>query len=223
MWYHPGATHPDCHLLPPGCNIRRLPYVGTDSEIPPLFSPRVTSRLLGERVVIDRVSSTYSLMESSIDLPALILDLASQLCGHFRGHSSKLVGKRKTVLHGSHRKDFWRLLASDIGTSRHDVMEWRRARVSDWKVCLSEYRNGVLDHGVRGKMPFSTEKRYVGLGPAEMRVGDVVVVLYGGRFPFVLRPTVDQKYNLVGYAYVSVIMDGEAVSAFKKTQTFQIV
>lgn len=90
-------------------------------------------------------------------------------------------------------------------------------------VCLWEYRNGLLGHGVMGRVPFSTEARYIGLGPAEMRAGDVVFVLYGGRFPFVLRPTVDQKYNLVGYAYVSGIMDGEAVSAFKETQTFEII
>lgn len=185
-------------------------------------------------LLIDRVSNTYNLMESGIDLPALIVDLASQLGEDFRSHSSTFLGKRKTsqktsatVLqgrtHGSNRNDFWRLLTSHIRTSRHDVMEWRRAHHSDRKVCLWEYRNGLQRHGVRGSMPFLTEKRYFGLGPADMRVGDVVVMLYGGKFPFVLRPTVDQKYSLVGYAFVSGIMDGEAVSAFEETQTFQIV
>lgn len=102
-------------------------------------------------------------------------------------------------------------------------MEWSRARDSDREVCLWEYQNGLLGHGVSGKMLFSTKKRYCGLGPVDMKVGDVVVVLYGGRLPFILRPARNYKYNLVGYAYVSGIMDGEAVSHSEETHTFQII
>ena len=41
-----------------------------------------------------------------------------------------------------------------------------------------------------------------------MRVGDVVVILYGGRFPFILRPN-GEEHELVGYAFVHGIMKGE--------------
>lgn len=39
-----------------------------------------------------------------------------------------------------------------------------------------------MGHGVRGKAPVPTERRHVGLGPAEVRVADVVFMLYGWRF-----------------------------------------
>ncbi|KXT16822.1 hypothetical protein AC579_6797 [Pseudocercospora musae] len=48
----------------------------------------------------------------------------------------------------------------------------------------------------------------MGLGPANMRVGDVVVILYGGRFPFILRANGDE-HELVGYSFVHGIMKGE--------------
>lgn len=43
-----------------------------------------------------------------------------------------------------------------------------------------------------------------------MRTGDIVVVLYGGETPFVLRPRGDE-FLLLGPAYVHSIMDGQLV------------
>ncbi|KAF2026602.1 HET-domain-containing protein, partial [Setomelanomma holmii] len=52
-----------------------------------------------------------------------------------------------------------------------------------------------------------------GLGPQCMRKGDVVVVLYGGDTPYVLRPTEkgmgeEGRYWMMGQAYVDELMDG---------------
>lgn len=185
-------------------------------------------------VLIDRVSTTYMLMESGIDVPVLSAVLASQIGGASTSQLSTLNRKGKSShainatpfqdgTHKMHSQDFWRLLTSDIRIAEHDEMEWRRASISDREVCLREYQNGLLGHGVRGRMLFSTKMRYYGLGPADMKPGDVVVVLFGGRFPFILRPTLNCKYDLIGYAYVSGIMDGEAVSDIKETHTFHIV
>jgi hypothetical protein len=49
--------------------------------------------------------------------------------------------------------------------------------------------------------------------PLETRVGDVVVVLFGGWVPYVLRPVGDGEFELVGHCYVHGIMDGEWVEA----------
>jgi hypothetical protein len=50
--------------------------------------------------------------------------------------------------------------------------------------------------------------------PQETRVGDVVVVLLGGRVPYVLRPMdVEGGFELVGHCYVHGIMDGEVIEA----------
>lgn len=55
----------------------------------------------------------------------------------------------------------------------------------------------------------------MGIGPLGMQPGDVVCVLYGGAFPFVLRevnwgnwPGI---YTLVGEVYCDGIMEGEAL------------
>jgi hypothetical protein len=55
---------------------------------------------------------------------------------------------------------------------------------------------------------FWTEKSSYGIGPHCMRSGDVVVVLYGGNTPYVLRPRGD-RYIFMGQAYVDEIMHGE--------------
>jgi hypothetical protein len=50
-----------------------------------------------------------------------------------------------------------------------------------------------------------------GLGPQCALPGDVVVVLYGGNTPYVLRPRRNGEYVFIGQAYVDQIMNGEAV------------
>ncbi|KAH7308633.1 hypothetical protein B0I35DRAFT_442323 [Stachybotrys elegans] len=66
----------------------------------------------------------------------------------------------------------------------------------------------------QGRRCFLSPKGYVGLGPLEMQVGDVVVVLKGASVPMVLRsyiaiPGGQQQYKYVGEAYCYGTMDGE--------------
>jgi hypothetical protein len=55
---------------------------------------------------------------------------------------------------------------------------------------------------------FWTKNGSFGLGPQCMRPGDVVVVLYGGNTPYVLRQK-GENWLFVGQAYVDEIMHGE--------------
>jgi hypothetical protein len=48
------------------------------------------------------------------------------------------------------------------------------------------------------------------MGTAAMKEDDIVVILYDGRVPFVLRPR-DEHFYLVGECYVHRIMDGVGV------------
>ena len=73
----------------------------------------------------------------------------------------------------------------------------------------------------------STEKGYIGWVPLEARIGDAVVILPGGRVPYILRPVNDpqldsmhrgesiQYYQILGDAYIHGVMDGEIFSIFK--------
>jgi hypothetical protein len=57
---------------------------------------------------------------------------------------------------------------------------------------------------------FRTKNGSCGLGPQCMRTGDIVVVLYGGETPYVLRPHGD-KYLLMGETYIDGIMNGQII------------
>jgi hypothetical protein len=69
-----------------------------------------------------------------------------------------------------------------------------------------------------GRRVFRCEDGRLGLGPAAMRPGDTVVVLFGGIVPYVLRPLEgsgeggdEQKWALVGECIVPTLMQGQAV------------
>ncbi|KAI1126731.1 heterokaryon incompatibility protein-domain-containing protein [Nemania abortiva] len=56
---------------------------------------------------------------------------------------------------------------------------------------------------------FKTAKGLFGLAPASARKGDHVVVLFGGKVPFIMRDF--GLYQLIGESYVHGIMDGEVI------------
>ncbi|KAK0712044.1 heterokaryon incompatibility protein-domain-containing protein [Lasiosphaeris hirsuta] len=55
-----------------------------------------------------------------------------------------------------------------------------------------------------------TEDGHVGACPRGSQVGDILVALYGNKYPVVLRPAEEGKYRFVGNASVWGFMDGEA-------------
>lgn len=63
------------------------------------------------------------------------------------------------------------------------------------------------------KRSFLGAEGFVGVGPLGMQVGDLVCVLYGASFPFMLREKegVSGRYELVGEAYCDGIMKEEAL------------
>ncbi|USP74030.1 hypothetical protein yc1106_01304 [Curvularia clavata] len=71
---------------------------------------------------------------------------------------------------------------------------------------------------------FWTDNMTFGLGPQCMQPGDIVVVLYGGNTPYILRPKGD-KYLFMGQAYVDDIMRGEMFSGSEEYEekTFCLV
>jgi hypothetical protein len=74
-----------------------------------------------------------------------------------------------------------------------------------------------------GRRPFITSEGHLGLGPAAMQRGDVVVVILGAELPFIFRKEDKGRYSLVGEAYVDGIMDGEILQRGSETEYFDIV
>lgn len=77
-----------------------------------------------------------------------------------------------------------------------------------------------------GRRIFSTARGFIGLGPEYVEEGDVVVILYGGKVPFLLRPVEDGRqghYELIGEAYMYGMMEGEFMWTNPPTQEFTLV
>ncbi|KAK4508206.1 hypothetical protein PRZ48_001944 [Zasmidium cellare] len=68
---------------------------------------------------------------------------------------------------------------------------------------------------------FSTGEGKIGLGPSMMQPSDQVVILHGGKTPFILRP-VDFGHKLLGQCYVHGIMQGEAVQEQRSKLKFSL-
>jgi hypothetical protein len=60
-----------------------------------------------------------------------------------------------------------------------------------------------------------TIKGHLGFGPASVREGDQLCVLYGATVPFILR-SYGESYNLIGECYVDGFMNGEAVEQCRR-------
>ncbi|PKY00584.1 hypothetical protein P168DRAFT_336502 [Aspergillus campestris IBT 28561] len=71
-----------------------------------------------------------------------------------------------------------------------------------------------LRQALPGRSFFASEAGYVGIGPGDLREGDLVVVLLGARTPFILRETghgADGHFEILGDAYVEGLMYGEVL------------
>jgi hypothetical protein len=65
----------------------------------------------------------------------------------------------------------------------------------------------------RGRVLALTLNGFFGSLPSEAQAGDIVVVLFGGWVPFVLRPVEGDEFELVGACYLHGVMDGEWIRA----------
>ena len=74
------------------------------------------------------------------------------------------------------------------------------------------------DTGVRqtfdGKHFVKLDDGLLGVAPENTRNGDIVVVFFGGRVPFVLRRK-GEFHTIIGECYVQGIMDGEAMDDWR--------
>jgi hypothetical protein len=72
-----------------------------------------------------------------------------------------------------------------------------------------------VERSIKGRTFFLTKKGYIGLGPSDALVNDVVFCLHGGDVPYILRHDTDENvYTLVGETYLHGIMYGELWDAY---------
>ncbi|KAL0940316.1 het domain-containing protein [Colletotrichum truncatum] len=83
---------------------------------------------------------------------------------------------------------------------------------------VTSFLSGVTTYA-NHRRAFVTRDGRVGLGPKMMQPGDEVVVLFGGRMPFIVRPRADH-YLLVGSCYVNdeELMWGKVTDKMKRNE-----
>jgi hypothetical protein len=76
---------------------------------------------------------------------------------------------------------------------------------------VTTYVGTLRDGGSR--RPFLSKRGYVGLGPISTQTGDLICILAGAKFPYILRKCSRTcgSFELVGEGYVHGIMYGEAM------------
>ncbi|KAH8777525.1 hypothetical protein F5883DRAFT_696048 [Diaporthe sp. PMI_573] len=130
---------------------------------------------------------------------------------------------------GTYTEAFYRTCVCDtLGPKDRSI---RRVTEDDGEIL----KNGLAQHGYApgsGIYPtttfFITHRGYIGVGPEDTQVGDVLYVLFGGHVPFLLReipetPERRGSHTFVGHTYVHGIMDGEALKADIQDQEVIIV
>ncbi|KAF2749171.1 HET-domain-containing protein [Sporormia fimetaria CBS 119925] len=112
--------------------------------------------------------------------------------------------------------------------AKSDIYEWLKSQpdtnLQDYQDLEREARGAVTMHGsfrfktmslalTINRRVYRTASGTLGLGPRTMQPGDIVVVLFGGKFPYILRQ-VGREWIFIGDTYVrdDHIMCGGAVT-----------
>jgi hypothetical protein len=133
---------------------------------------------------------------------------------------------------GRYKEAFWRLLSNDAIKSRTrgknilDTPIHRRTELGEWRHTLDDYYQETtswsqLPMSLVNRRFFVTKQGLLGLGPVETRVGDTIHVLFGGRYPFILRRVHGEgsgTYQHLGEGYIQGIMDGESVERYTEME-----
>ncbi|KAI1453199.1 heterokaryon incompatibility protein-domain-containing protein [Annulohypoxylon moriforme] len=94
--------------------------------------------------------------------------------------------------------------------------KWRLPNAM-WKYSSSGRFRGVFTRVCLHRRFFLTTGNLMGIGPETMERNDIVVILFGGKVPYVVRELGEGKYSFIGECYVPGLMTGEAVEQWKKS------
>lgn len=85
-----------------------------------------------------------------------------------------------------------------------------RSKHPEWAETIDVFF-GTFGHYCNGRSVFTTNNGNLGLAPAAVKTGDIVVILLGCHSPMVLRPVNTSHYQVVGEAYCEGFMNGEGL------------
>jgi hypothetical protein len=130
----------------------------------------------------------------------------------------------------AHASDYWRKAwDKDLLRERQGVQESMQHSLETIPMF-----DTTIHHACNSRTFFLTEGGYIGIGPRWLRRNDKVVILYGGKTPYILRHEIDpeldqiltgqdldgQLCRLVGECYVHGMMYGEMLKGKKRQENF---
>ncbi|KAK3947063.1 Heterokaryon incompatibility protein 6, OR allele [Pseudoneurospora amorphoporcata] len=222
------------------------PYTPSRNSSKPAIVPTSNSNVLGLRgYLINIVEATGDCLPIVVENMSWIV-FAESMKTLWHGSYSKTLPVYRNALR--HEEALWRTPIGDImedgwsgrrAVSR-DIEKFRQFeqllrdidpetdQVSHMRMAIDVlFRSGYMSRLTRmiGKRPYLTEKGYLGMGPKDAQPRDLVVVFYGDRVAYVIRPAPEHgenTYTLVGEAYCDGIMDGEIADTAEKRDFFLV-
>lgn len=74
-----------------------------------------------------------------------------------------------------------------------------------------------------GRAFFVSANGFIGWGPQELQEGDSILLLFGGRSPYIARKLEDGRYNFIGICYILGVMHGEALEEYPENKVNDFV
>jgi hypothetical protein len=198
-----GAKFDSVKTVKPQIDFPDTPYlIQRDSGAPGIYSALdISLEIRGTFTSSDGIWSKKGLVSTLVG-GYQYGDELTAVCESFENYISQLRAKGR-----------------DVYEKLDDVIDGVRGNVNgDAEVFLSN-----ATAACSGRRFFMTERGYYGLGPDGMEAGDICVIFFGGEVPFILRPSAEFYYYLVGECYVHGIMHGEVRRIVEKEELFHLL
>ena len=129
-------------------------------------------------------------------------------------------GLPRTRLHAYYTawRKYWRLAGANDPNLIHVTYETNTAEEI---ILAAQLLRGQLK-AAYGRRFFTTSGKYMGLAQSGVRIGHVVVILRGGKTPYLLQRLGSGEHRFVGECYVHGCMNGEVLNMGLPEQEFAI-
>ncbi|TGJ80421.1 hypothetical protein E0Z10_g8341 [Xylaria hypoxylon] len=145
---------------------------------------------------------------------------------------------------GKPRRPEWELIWRTLTCNHTDMLNTVPNYYREWVIAYTDLvRDGLredgsfirtwlpraqqVDNGIayfaQGRRFTGTDGGLIGWVPEETMEGDMVVIPYGSRVPFVVRSDEKGRYRLIGECYIHGLMDGQAISAKGKQERETVI
>jgi len=116
----------------------------------------------------------------------------------------------------------WRRYWAVVHRKHGKFIEFAHMELSTEDLARATYIMKAQQQAAYGRRFVTTEYGYMGLCPSLARIGDKIVILLGGKTPFILRKTGKKGYRFIGECYIHGIMTGKGLSESTNMQDFKI-